>query len=220
MSKTDQNPRWKCTICNPGATSTDLLAALPSVIALHPDAIHILTGDLEVGYPNPITGVVPLNNIHAMVTLIQAAKIPIVIGLLPLQEVKALFLDEAGDLRGVPRNPDLVLTLECSLLSMLDLTDAGLLEQLGTSREELVAESPSRFIENARGRSTPCQQLGSACFRSGHISAIKAPSAANQAGFCIDILIECLFEGEFIRVRDDSGVLRAELVGQIPRSGN
>jgi len=95
-----------------------------------------------------------------------------------LQEVEALFLDEAGGLRGVPRNPDLILTLECSLLSMLNLTDAGLLEQLGTSYEELIAESPSRFIENARGRSTPTQQLGSACFRSGHISAINAPSAA------------------------------------------
>jgi RES domain-containing protein len=136
-----------------------------------------------------------------------------------LQEVEALFLDEAGDLRGVPRNPDLILTLECSFLSMLDLTDAGLLEQLGTSHEELVAESPSRFIENARGRSTPTQQLGSACFRSGHISAIKVPSAANRSGFSVDILSECMFEGESVRVRDDSGVFRAELVGQIPRFG-
>jgi RES domain-containing protein len=134
-----------------------------------------------------------------------------------LREVEALFLDAEGELRGVPRNPDLILTLECSLLSTLDLTDAGLLERLGTSDKELVADSPSRFIENARGRTTPTQNLGSACFRSGHISAIKVPSAANQAGFCIDILIECLFEGEFVRVRDDSGALRVELVGQIPR---
>jgi RES domain-containing protein len=135
-----------------------------------------------------------------------------------LQEVEALFLDEAGDLRGVPRNPDLILTLECSLLSVLDLTDPSLLEQLGTSLKELVAESPSRFIENARGRSTPTQQLGSACFRSGHISAIKVPSAANPFGFCIDIFTECMFAGESVRVRDDSGVLSAELLGQIPRS--
>jgi RES domain-containing protein len=72
-----------------------------------------------------------------------------------LREVEALFLDEAGELRGVPRNPDLILTLECSLLSMLDLTDAGFLERLGTTHEELVAESPSRFIENSRGRNHP-----------------------------------------------------------------
>jgi hypothetical protein len=49
-----------------------------------------------------------------------------------------------------------------------------MLKKLGTSYEELAAESPSRFIENARGQSTPTQRLGSACFRGGHISAIKA----------------------------------------------
>jgi len=74
-----------------------------------------------------------------------------------LREVEALFPDEAGALRGAPRNPDLILTLECSLLSVLDLMDAELLKQLGTSYEELVAETPSRFIENARGRTTPTQ---------------------------------------------------------------
>jgi RES domain-containing protein len=135
-----------------------------------------------------------------------------------LREVEALFLDEAGELRGVPRDPDLILTLECSLLSVLDLTEAALLEKLGTSYEELTVESPSRFIENARGQTTPTQQLGSASFRSGHISAIKAPSTANQAGFCLDIFSECMFEGEYVRVRDDSAALRAELLGQIPRS--
>jgi hypothetical protein len=35
-----------------------------------------------------------------------------------LCEVEALFLDDAGELRGVTRNPDLILTLECSLLSV------------------------------------------------------------------------------------------------------
>jgi RES domain-containing protein len=80
-----------------------------------------------------------------------------------LREVEALFLDADGELRGVPRNPDLILTLECSLVSVLDLTEAAILEQLGMSYEELVAESPSRFIENARGRKTPTQNLGLAC---------------------------------------------------------
>lgn len=135
-----------------------------------------------------------------------------------LREVEALFLDNAGQLHGVPRNPDLILTLECSLLSVLELTDSDLLEQLGTSHAELVAESPSRFIENARGRMIPTQQLGSACFQSGHISGIKVPSAANPTGFCIDVFPECMFEGEYVRVRDDAALLRAELVGQIPRS--
>ena len=135
-----------------------------------------------------------------------------------LREVEALFLDADGELRGVPRNPDLILTLECSLLSVLDLMEPEVLKQLAMSREELVADSPSRFIENARGRRTPTQELGSACFRSGHISAIKVPSAANPSGFCVDIFPECMFEGEYVRVRDDAEVLCAELLGQIPRS--
>jgi hypothetical protein len=46
------------------------------------------------------------------------------------------------------------------------------------------------------------------------VSAIKAPSAANQAGFGIDILLECMFEGEYVRVRDDSAAHHAELLGQ------
>ena len=134
-----------------------------------------------------------------------------------LREVEALFTDAAGELHGVPRNPDLVLTLQCSLVSMLDLTEASFLQELGTLHEELVAESPSRFIENARGRKTPTQLLGSACFRSGHISAIKVPSAANPSGFCIDVFPECMFEGETLRIKDDYGVVQAVLIGQIPR---
>ena len=42
----------------------------------------------------------------------------------------------------------------------------------------------------------------------------------NPSGFCIDIFPECMFEGEYVRVRDDSGEFRAELVGQIPRSNS
>jgi hypothetical protein len=54
------------------------------VIALHPDAIHILTGDLEVIEPIVgIYGIVPANNIAAMVAKSQAANIPVVVGLLP-----------------------------------------------------------------------------------------------------------------------------------------
>jgi hypothetical protein len=41
-----------------------------------------------------------------------------------------------GQLQGVPRDPELVLTLECTLLQALDLTVADLYSDLGTSREE------------------------------------------------------------------------------------
>jgi RES domain-containing protein len=130
-----------------------------------------------------------------------------------LREVEALFVDEAGQVRGAPRNPDLILTLECSLLRVLDLTVPHLFSELGTTQEELVATSPSRFIANARGMNTPTQQLGLACFRTGQFSALKVPSALNPQGYCLDILLDCLIAGERISVRDDNGLLQAELIG-------
>ena len=135
-----------------------------------------------------------------------------------LLEVEALFVDAEDRLRGAPRNPDLILTLECTLLRVLDLTVADLYADLGTSYEELVSNTPSRFISNARNRETPTQQLGQACFRSGRISALKVPSAVNPKGYCLDILIESLVVGERIALLDQNGLLQAEVTGWIPQS--
>jgi hypothetical protein len=56
-----------------------------------------------------------------------------------------------------------------------------------------------------------------ACFESGRISAIKAPSAVHDGGYCIDILTDSLVDGERVTIRDEAGSLRAELAGQKPR---
>jgi hypothetical protein len=77
-----------------------------------------------------------------------------------LPEVDALFVDADDQLRGAPRNPDLILTLECTLLRVLDLTVADFHAALGTSYEELVSSLPSRFIANVRNRETPTQPCG------------------------------------------------------------
>jgi RES domain-containing protein len=134
-----------------------------------------------------------------------------------LQEAEALFVTADGQLHGVPRDPDLILTLDCSLLRVLDLTVPDRYGELATSREELVSANPSRFILNARSQETPTQQLGSACFRSGRISALKVPSAQNPKGYCLDILIESLVVGEQVAILDEHGRLRAEVRGSIPR---
>ncbi len=60
-------------------------------------------------------------------------------------EVEALFTTADGQLRGAPRNPDLVLSLRCELARVLDLTDDSLYGELGTTYEELVSLTPSRF---------------------------------------------------------------------------
>jgi hypothetical protein len=119
-------------------------------------------------------------------------------------------------LRGVPRDPDLILTLECALLRVVDLTTNDLYSDLGTSYEELISSVPSRFVLNARKEETPTQQLGSACFRSGRISALKIPSAANPNGYCLDILPESLVVGERVAILDKNGRLKAEVKGWIP----
>jgi RES domain-containing protein len=134
-----------------------------------------------------------------------------------LLETEALFMTADGQLRGVPRDSDLILTLECTLVRVLHLTVPDLYADLGTSAKELVSSAPSRFILNARKRLTPTQQLGMACFRSGRISALKVPSAQNPKGYCLDIFIESLVIGERVEIRDNSGRLKAEINGWIPK---
>lgn len=133
-----------------------------------------------------------------------------------LKEVQALFDAADGQLADVPRNPELLLTLEIRLLYVLDLTNAMLCAKLGTSREELVSETPSRFILNSRGKTTPIQDLGAACNMSGRISALKVPSAAHSVGYCLNIFLDRLFIGEHIAIRDEYNRLKAEIEGVIP----
>jgi RES domain-containing protein len=134
-----------------------------------------------------------------------------------LLEAEALFTTADGQLRGAPRDPDLILTLECSLSRVLELTVSDLYPDLGTSHDELVSAVPSRFILNARKKLTPTQQLGTACFRSGRISALKVPRAQNAKGYCLDVLIESLIVGERVAILDKSGRLKAEVIGSIPK---
>jgi len=132
------------------------------------------------------------------------------------KETRALFDTEDGQLRDVPRNPELVLTLEVALLCVLDLTDPVLCAKLGTSGEELVNTTTSRFILNSQGKTTPTQNLGAACRLGERISALKVPSAAHSGGFCLDIFPDRLFIGERLAIRDQHHRLRDEIEGTRP----
>jgi len=133
-----------------------------------------------------------------------------------LRETQALFDTADGHLADAPRNPDLLLTLDVALHAVLDLTQSDLCAQLGTSCEELASATPSRFILNARGRTTPTQDLGVACYASERISALKVPSAAHPSGHCLDIFPGRLFTGEYVRIRDEHHRLRDEILGHRP----
>jgi hypothetical protein len=85
---------WKCSVCGPSMTSADLLAAVPFIVALHPDVVHILTGDLEIVAPGTNRGQAVMDNLEPMVTQLLAAKIPVVIGLVPtLREYTPYYLN-------------------------------------------------------------------------------------------------------------------------------
>ena len=131
-------------------------------------------------------------------------------------EVDALFTTADGQLKGAPRNPDLVLSLRCDLARVLDLTDEFFYRELGTTRHELVSLSPSRFVLNAHGKETPTQTLGAACSFSGRISALKVPSAAHSSGYCLDIFPDSLLVGERVDIMDESGRISAQIDGMIP----
>ena len=131
-------------------------------------------------------------------------------------EVEALFATADGQLQGVPRNPDLVLSLRCKLARVLDLSDARLCDDLGTTRDELISFTPSRFIMNARGDEAPTQTLGAACSSSGRISALKVPSAAHEHGYCLNILTDSLLVGEQVSILDDSARIKDQILGIIP----
>lgn len=133
-----------------------------------------------------------------------------------LLEVEALFITADGQLKGAPRDPDLVLSLRCELTRVLDLTNEIFLRELGTTRDELVSLVPSRFLLNARGDVTPTQTLGAACSFSGRVSAVKVPSAVNQDGYCLNILPDSLLIGEGVTILDDTARIKATITGFIP----
>jgi RES domain-containing protein len=109
-----------------------------------------------------------------------------------------------------------VLTIQCALSRVFDLTVDDFYADLGTSLDELKSPSPSRFILNSRGEETPTQRLGAACSFSGNISAIKVPSAAHPRGFCLDIFTDSLVVGERLSVLDTSGRIGALMDGVLP----
>jgi hypothetical protein len=108
-----------------------------------------------------------------------------------------------------------MLTLTCELRRVIDLRQRSIREALGTTGGELTLNVPSRHILNPKSQFTPTQILGKACYVSGRISALIAPSAANADGFCLDIFPDRLINGERLSILDSEGMLTETLTGEI-----
>jgi hypothetical protein len=107
------NEQWKCTDCASGATSGQLLAALPLAIANKPDLVHILVGSYDVdanpwslpcnGGPND-PGQDTCVNLQIMEAQLTAAKIPYVLGNVPPWQAGTLSDQLTSSIEGIDGN--------------------------------------------------------------------------------------------------------------------
>ena len=82
------NPKWKCTLCQPQLTSAQAINLIPQVLALKPNAVHILFGaydlDYETGEPDDeftdATQLIGQSPHRLLPTRLEAAKIPAIVG--------------------------------------------------------------------------------------------------------------------------------------------
>jgi hypothetical protein len=115
-----------------------------------------------------------------------------------------------GRLVGVKGPPRLLLSIECELRWMLDLSDEAVQSQLEIARPELfVPWLP--FV--GTGIAAPTQELGAAAYTCGRFSALRAPSVRAPESFNLIVFPDRLRGGESIKVFDETGGIRAVLDG-------
>jgi RES domain-containing protein len=78
-------------------------------------------------------------------------------------------------------NPWALISVHGVLLSVLNLMDAAIVAQLGTSHQELTGEW--RYTQ-ASGGEAPTQLLGRVCYDSGRFDAVQYPSSKNPPNGC------------------------------------
>jgi hypothetical protein len=125
------NPLWKCTTCVQGQLSDAVLGEVPAVIALHPDLVVVqcCAQDL-IAEPNTHDVGALFNNVQAMVDAFEAAKIPVVVAMLPGSDAyDNYYFNEAVDLvnqGGMIPNVFTFNFTNTDLTAGIDYTQAGL----------------------------------------------------------------------------------------------
>lgn len=126
-----------------------------------------------------------------------------------LTEVTAVVRTESSGLTTLATNPWVLISVRGVLLSALNLMDAVIVAQLGTSHQELTGEW--RYTQ-ATGREAPTQVLGRVCYDSGRFDGIRYPSAKNPpSGCCVAVFPDRLKSPAFVEVYDPYGNLAQRL---------
>lgn len=112
-----------------------------------------------------------------------------------------LFLQHPSAPPFTVRTPPLVhVAVDAVLLSALDVTDAGVQDALGTTRQELTGDW---WSIQTQGLEAPTQTLGRVCYESGRFDAIRYYSSKNPPnGVCIAVLSERLRDQAYLEVYD------------------
>ena len=119
-----------------------------------------------------------------------------------LREVQATVQPPGGPVIILAGEPWVVLAVEGSLRSVLDVTDIAAQQCLGTSLSELTGVWR---IPPAPGHEPPTHTLGRVAYETGRITAIRYVSAKNpERGSCIAVFVDRLVAGQpsYLRVVD------------------
>lgn len=120
-----------------------------------------------------------------------------------------LVIKHARSLVTVRSHPWVLVTVEGTPLSVVDLTEASIVRNLGLSHEELTGEW--RYTQEEIGV-TPTQVLGRVCHDIKLFDGIRYPSSKNSSdGVCGAVFPDRLKARAFLEVYDQAGILTQRL---------
>ncbi|MBC6479476.1 MAG: RES domain-containing protein [Hormoscilla sp. GM7CHS1pb] len=127
-----------------------------------------------------------------------------------LLEVEALIQTERG-FSGVSKSPQVLLSIEYKLNSVIDIVDIGAQTNINTNVQELTVSW--RFM-NAQGQLAPTQNLGEVVYSMQQVEALKVPSAKVANADNLVVFPARISGDSFLRVFDDSGTIKSQITSQ------
>ena len=103
-------------------------------------------------------------------------------------------------------DPYTVVSINGVLVGLLDVTDAAVMQRLGTNAQELTGNWRMFAMEN---REAPTQTLGRVMFETTAAIGLRYPSARRAQGSCLAVFADRLVEGgaSYLEVRDSGGTM-------------
>ncbi|HIK12900.1 MAG TPA: RES family NAD+ phosphorylase [Oscillatoriaceae cyanobacterium M33_DOE_052] len=124
-----------------------------------------------------------------------------------LRELRVL-VETAAGLIASKAPPYLLLSIEYSLGTIIDLTQSDQQNLLGTNMQELTGTWLPLVL---KGQAPPTQTLGEAIYNAQNIEAIKVPSAHDPNAYNLVILPDRLSAQSIVKIYDPSGTINAQI---------